>query len=59
MLVYGDDGEKFGVWPKTHAHVYGERWLERFFGILSDNASWINMTLPGEAMESLPSRGKI
>ncbi len=59
LLVYGDDGEKFGVWPKTHAHVYGERWLERFFGALSDNTSWINMTLPGEAMESLPSRGKI
>ena len=59
LLVYGDDGEKFGVWPKTHAHVYGERWLERFFGALSDNASWINMALPGEAMDSLPSRGKI
>jgi len=26
-----DDGEKFGVWPKTHKTVYEEAWLEKFF----------------------------
>src|SRR2546422_467939 len=26
-----DDGEKFGVWPATHAHVYEKGWLDRFF----------------------------
>ncbi len=29
-IVHADDGEKFGVWPKTHAHVYTEGWLENF-----------------------------
>lgn len=31
QVVFGDDGEKFGDWPHTHATVYGDRWLHRFF----------------------------
>lgn len=32
QVVFGDDGEKFGDWPGTHGHVYGDhRWLHRFF----------------------------
>ena len=31
VLVYGDDGEKFGLWPETYNWVYNQRWLERFF----------------------------
>lgn len=30
-VVFGDDGEKFGDWPGTHALCYDQRWLERFF----------------------------
>ncbi|MBN2824346.1 MAG: DUF1926 domain-containing protein, partial [Campylobacterales bacterium] len=26
-----DDGEKFGVWPKTYKRVYEDKWLEKFF----------------------------
>lgn len=26
-----DDGEKFGVWPKTYEWVYEKGWLKRFF----------------------------
>ncbi|MDK2791169.1 MAG: 4-alpha-glucanotransferase [Deferribacteres bacterium] len=26
-----DDGEKFGVWPKTYKWVYEDGWFERFF----------------------------
>jgi len=25
-----DDGEKFGLWPKTHEWVYEKKWLEQF-----------------------------
>ena len=28
--VIFDDGEKFGVWPKTHETVYEKQWLETF-----------------------------
>jgi alpha-amylase len=38
--VMADDGEKFGSWPKTHASVYGEGWLESFFRLLEENAAW-------------------
>lgn len=26
-----DDGEKFGVWPKTYEKVYEQQWLKEFF----------------------------
>ncbi len=26
-----DDGEKFGIWPKTYERVYREEWLKEFF----------------------------
>jgi alpha-amylase len=28
IAVYADDGEKFGVWPKTYEHCYEDKWLE-------------------------------
>ncbi|HOA51374.1 MAG TPA: hypothetical protein PKI05_03905 [Thermogutta sp.] len=27
VVVFGDDGEKFGTWPDTKKHVYEDRWL--------------------------------
>ncbi len=26
-----DDGEKFGIWPKTYERVYEQEWLKKFF----------------------------
>ncbi|WP_331774192.1 alpha-amylase/4-alpha-glucanotransferase domain-containing protein [Sulfurospirillum sp. 1612] len=32
-----DDGEKFGLWPKTHEWVYEKKWLEKFIeAVLED-----------------------
>lgn len=50
LVVLADDGEKFGVWPKTHEWVYGERWLEKFFTELEKNSKWINVTTFSEYM---------
>ncbi len=33
-VVYADDGEKFGLWPNTKRHVYGDGWLDRFLDTL-------------------------
>jgi len=34
--VYFDDIEKFGIWPETHAWVYGQGWLRQFIeGVLA------------------------
>ena len=31
LMVFGDDGEKFGVWPGTYKSVFEEGWLQIFF----------------------------
>jgi alpha-amylase len=45
--MMGDDGEKFGAWPTTWQHCWGEgRWVENFFEALEANASWLSTTTP-------------
>ena len=39
VVVFGDDGEKFGTWPETKKHVYDDGWLVRFFDALAHNQS--------------------
>ncbi len=59
VVVFGDDGEKFGTWPNTKKHVYQDGWLERFFQALTDNRQWLITSRLGDAVESTPPRGKI
>ncbi|MDZ7816156.1 MAG: hypothetical protein U5N86_09210 [Planctomycetota bacterium] len=58
LLVYGDDGEKLGLWPHTHETVYEQGWLERFFRMLHDNSAHIQLALPSEVVENTPPRGR-
>jgi 4-alpha-glucanotransferase len=45
--MMGDDGEKFGAWPSTWQHCWGDsRWVERFFDALEVNADWLTTTTP-------------
>jgi hypothetical protein len=45
----GDDGEKFGAWPETWEHCWGERrWVERFFEAIEANAEWLTTVRPGD-----------
>ena len=45
--MMGDDGEKFGAWPSTWEHCWGNgRWVERFFEALERNADWLTTTTP-------------
>jgi alpha-amylase len=50
----GDDGEKFGHWPRTYGPVYEERWLDRFFGLLERNQDRIRMLFPADALAESP-----
>jgi alpha-amylase len=59
VVVFADDGEKFGNWPETHKHVYQDGWLERFFDALVENQDWIQVTTPAEAVDQVPPVGKI
>ncbi|MFH0795070.1 MAG: alpha-amylase, partial [bacterium] len=59
IVVMADDGEKFGVWPDTHKHVYEERWLEDFFKALEDNSDWIKIITFSEAIDTVAPLGKV
>lgn len=58
LAVYADDGEKFGVWPQTHQHCYGDRWLEQFFEALERNRDWLEIAPLGEAAQR-PAVGRV
>jgi len=58
-IVYGDDGEKFGIWPETYKHVYEDGWLRKFFAALEKNADWLEFVTLSEAVDGIPPAGKI
>ena len=59
VLVFGDDGEKFGTWPDTKAHVYERGWLHRFLTALVENGDWLQTSTLREAVRELPPKGKV
>ena len=59
VVVFGDDGEKFGTWPDTKQHVYTNGWLRRFFDALLANRQWLKLTTLAEAAENVAPLGKI
>lgn len=59
LVVFADDGEKFGVWPGTHKHCYEDGWLEQFFNSLEANLDWINILHFSEALKKLKPLGRI
>ncbi len=50
--AFGDDMEKFGVWPGTFLHCYKDGWLERFFLALEENESWLQTSTPADYIAS-------
>ena len=56
-LVLGDDGEKFGAWPTTFAHVWDGGWIERFFTALERESAWLVTVPPGEIARTRQARG--
>jgi len=59
IVVFADDGEKFGVWPNTYRHVYENGWLDKFFSVLEENMNWIDMLHFDEALTRISPKGKI
>lgn len=59
VLTFGDDGEKFGTWPDTKAHVYEQGWLRSFFDALCENQDWLNTATLAEATEQTQPAGKV
>jgi alpha-amylase len=59
VMVFGDDGEKFGTWPDTKRHVYDNGWLRQFFDALAANRDWLHTSTLAEAAENVPPIGKV
>jgi alpha-amylase len=53
-----DDGEKFGVWPRTHRHVYREGWLREFFEALAATP-WLELTTFSRYLDRFPPTGRV
>lgn len=54
LMVFADDGEKFGVWPGTHKSVYEEGWLRTFLQRLTEASDWLETVTLAEASQSRP-----
>jgi alpha-amylase len=52
IVVYADDGEKFGAWPNTYQLVYQKKWLRSFFTMLEHNLDWIDIVTLDDYLES-------
>ena len=59
LLVFADDGEKFGIWPGTHKHCYEDLWMERFFSLLEANLDWIELVHFSEVIETMLPAGRV
>lgn len=58
VMTFGDDGEKFGVWPGTKELIYEKGWLRKFFELLRANKDWVHLTLPTEVTRTTPPVGR-
>lgn len=58
-VCFADDGEKFGLWPKTHKWVYEEKWLDNFFKALEENSSWLNVTTLSQVIKNHKPKGRV
>ena len=58
LAAFGDDMEKFGVWPGTLKHCYEDGWLENFFRALETNSSWLKTVTPSEWIASQVPLGR-
>ncbi len=58
ILVMGDDGEKFGLWPGTKVLCWDRGWVENFFTSLEAAGDWLTVMPPGEWFRAHPSRGR-
>jgi alpha-amylase len=59
VVVYADDGEKFGVWPGTYNTCYNNRWLAKFFHLVGENLGWIKPVSFSEAIREVPAIGRV
>ncbi len=58
-ITYGDDGEKFGMWPGTFEWVIEKGWLKKFFQLLTERSDKINVTTISEYLAKNKPEGRV
>ena len=58
VVTYGDDGEKFGLWPGTFDWVWNKGWLDGFFGLV-DGASHLESSHFSDELARTPPQGRV
>jgi 4-alpha-glucanotransferase len=59
IIMMGDDGEKFGLWPRTYKHCWQDGWMEKFLTAVEENSSWLSTIPIGEYAGKHPPLGMI
>ena len=59
IAAFGDDGEKFGLWPGTYTYIWEEGWMDRFFTALEENQDWLITIPPGDFAKEQSSLGRV
>jgi alpha-amylase len=58
-VTYGDDGEKFGVWPHTKEWVWEKGWLRDFLRLMEERRDQIQTVHFAEYLKSHPPTGRV
>lgn len=61
VVCYADDGEKFGVWPRTYQHVYTNGWLKSLLSGLAEaqKEGWLVCSTLEECFDTVEPIGKV
>jgi hypothetical protein len=58
-LTYGDDAEKFGLWPDTYDWVHGQGWLGKFLALLEEPDGPAVAVTPSDVLDLRPETRKV
>ncbi len=58
LFLMGDDGEKFGLWPRTYKPIYEDGWLKSFFQALIDHDDTVELLTMAEARDRIQPKGR-
>jgi len=59
LTLMADSGEKFGTWPGSYEHCWGDgKYIEELFTKLQLNSEWVQTITPSEYMAKFPPLGR-
>lgn len=61
LALLGDDGEKFGGWPRTREWLYDQGWLESFGEVMDRlrEEEIVRLVTPAQARAEIPANGPV